>query len=122
MKTLNNLIRLISITILMTWTVQSGNCKSVTSDTIPNSRAFSFDILPEINRDLKLCDLVKKDNVLLSGKVILLGSNVLYERSEKIAAQKQVKKERRKRKWSHIGRTVLEVVVIVTIVTLKARG
>lgn len=116
MKMLNRLILFFGILILPL-TVLSGNLNTDT-DTIPNSRGFSFDILPEINRDLKICDLVKEQNHLLTGKVAILENNYNQERSEKLAAQKEAKKERRKRKWSHIGRTVLEVGVLVAIIIL----
>lgn len=105
--------------LILPLTVLSANLNTDTAtDTIPNSQAFSFDILPEINRDLKVCDLVKAQNVQLIGKNAILENSYNQERTEKLAAQKEVRKERRKRKWSHIGRTVLEVGVLVAIIIL----
>ena len=97
--------------------MQPGICKTVTvsPDTIP---AFSFDILPQIAFDLKMCDLVKKENSLLTKKADILQQDNAWLAGEKVQAEKQVKKERRKRNIFSAVRTVIEVVVIVAIVII----
>jgi hypothetical protein len=96
--------------------MQPGICRTVTGvserDTVP---AFSFSILPEIERDLKICDLVKDQNVLLTGKVAILSANAATHESARQKAERETKKEKRKRITSHVIRTIIEVAVIVVI-------
>lgn len=94
--------------------MQRGNCKSViaAADTLP---AFSFEILPEIERDLALCDLYKERLPLLTAQIAQRTAERDYERGEKLAAQKQAKKEKRKRIVYHIVRTVAEVAAVILL-------
>lgn len=96
----------------------SGSCSSVTESKLDTISAFSFDLLPEINRDLKICDLVKEQNVLLTSKVALYQVQVYTERQEKEAALKEVKKEKRKRIVQNVVRTVAEVAAIIIVLKI----
>ena len=117
MKTIKLLIQSVGILILLLM-AHSGNCANVTkADTLSDEqKAFSFSIIPEINRDLKICDLVKEQNVLLTGKVSDLQETVAFERAEKLTAQKQTRNEKRKRKIFGVLRTIGEIAVLVLII------
>lgn len=103
-----------ALILLLAFATQPGSCKSVTAaaDTIP---AFSFDILPDIERDLALCDLIKEKNSLLTAQVAIKTVEVDQERRGRLAAESQVKKEKRKRIFSHVVRTVAEVAAILIL-------
>lgn len=79
------------------------------TDTLSKGNPFSFDLLPEIERDLKICDLVKANNVLLNEKVAILGN-------ELVASKKEVKTQKRKRVISNVVRTVIEVGTVIIII------
>jgi len=116
MKTKAKLI--LSVLILFSaLAMQRASCKNVTAaaDTLP---AFSFDILPEIERDLALCDLYKQRIPLLTAQVALRTAERDQERREKVAAQKLAKREKRKRVVSHIIRTVAEVGAALLIIKI----
>lgn len=117
MITLKRLIQSVFILTLLS-AGHSGNCTNVTkTDTLTNEqKAFSFSIIPEINRDLKICDLVKDQNNLLNLKVSVLTNDVITERKEKEKAQKQVKTEKRRHKVVGVLRAIGEVAVLVLII------
>lgn len=117
MITLKRLIQSVFILTLLS-AGHSGNCTTVTKiDTLTKEQTdFAVSLIPTMNRDLKICDLVKDQNTLLSGKIIVLTNDVITERKAKEAAHKQVKTEKRKRKIVGVLRTIGEVAVLVLII------
>ncbi len=113
MKAIAGLIQLAGFLILLL-TGPSGNCGSVTNADTLRNESFSFDLLPAINRDLKICDEIKNQNGLLSIKVGILTDNLSAETQKRKQAEKQL----RKQKVKQVFRTVLEVAVIVVIIII----
>lgn len=117
MKTIKLLIQSAFILTLLL-TAHFGSCTNVTkADTLSKEQTdFAVSIIPTINRDLKVCDLVKDQNNLLNIKVSVLTNDLITERKAKEIAQKQVKTEKRKHKVVGVLRTIGEVAVLVLII------
>jgi hypothetical protein len=118
MKPVKKLIQFIPLLFLLTIPLQAI-CRNVTEgDTVTKTKAFSFDILPEIERDLKVCDQVKVQNTELNQRVFILESEKAGAIAERDQARSEAKKEKRKRIWGNVIRTGIEVLAIIAIVKL----
>ena len=110
--------------ILSVWMTPHANCKNViTADTTRSP--FSFDLLPEINRDLKLCDLIKIENGLLKEKVELVSTQASDDKQARQTAEaalnevrKSLKKEKRKRIVGNVFRTLAEVAAVIVVIKI----
>lgn len=115
MKTKSKLI-LSALIVFAALTMRPTGCNAGTEaarDTIP---AFSFDILPEIERDLALCDLYKERIPLLVAQVAQRTAERDAERNARVAAEQQLKKEKRKRIVGNVLRTVAEIAVFIVVI------
>lgn len=90
----------------MILTGQSGNCYNVT-DTLSNS--IPLKLLPAINQDLKVCDLIKEQNIILKAE------NVIERRNTK-QANEALKKEKRKRIFRGVVRTAIEITILYLLI------
>jgi hypothetical protein len=93
-----------------------GICQSVTGNPAKNdSYSEAFDLnshMPEIVRDLKICDQVKIENVVLSEYNTSLKSQAATEIAKRIAAEA----DRDKYKLKTKGRGRIIAVLIATVV------
>ena len=99
----------------------SATCTSVTTapDTLhPTDQQILVQLLPKINRDLKICDLVKEENALLNIKTSIFQKALGKERQATETARQQYRQEKRKRTRANIVRTIAEVAVIIFIIMI----
>lgn len=88
------------------------------ADTLRTDLPGLAEMLPRINRDLKICDLVKRENTVLNFQAAGLKAVASQETKRANHAELDARREKRKRIRSHFIRTVAEVVVIVLILTI----
>lgn len=118
MITIRKWIRYLFITILLQVAL-TGNCSSVTAlDTLRNKYPDLEKMLPRINRDLKVCDLVKKENTLLNIKSRVLENEVKQERQHTQYAIMESKKEKQKHILTNIARTVIEITAVLVLIVI----
>ncbi|GGB98513.1 hypothetical protein [Dyadobacter sediminis] len=75
-------------------------------------------MLPRINRDLKVCDLVKKENALLGIKNRVLENEVKQQRQHTRRATLENRNQKRKHLLANIVRTMLEITAVVVIIII----
>ncbi|WP_353720172.1 hypothetical protein [Dyadobacter sp. 676] len=87
-------------------------------DTLRTDLPGVAEMLPRINRDLKICDLVKKENTLLNFQAAGLKTVASQETKRADRAEQAARRQKRKRIRSHIVRTVAEVAVMMFILMI----
>jgi len=110
-------IRFLFILILLC-SAHTASYSNGTSDTLRTDLPGLVEMLPRINRDLKICDIVKKENTLLNFQTAGLKTVALQETKRADRAVLDARRDKRKRIRSHIVRTVGEVAVIVFILMI----
>lgn len=110
-------IRFLFILILLC-SAHTASYSNGTGDTLRIDLPGLVEILPRVNRDLKICDLVKKENTLLNFQAAGLKTVASQERKRADRAGLDARREKRKRVRTHIVRTVAEVAVIVFILMI----
>lgn len=110
-------IRFLLILILLC-SARTASYSNGTIDTLRTDLPGLVEMLPRINRDLKICDFVKKENTLLNFQVAGLKTVASQETMRADRAELDAQREKRKRRRTHIVRTVVEVAVIVFILMI----
>lgn len=114
MKTQNKLILSGLFWTLLLFANLTAICRTATPDTltVPELRQVEK-MLPRINADLKECDVVKRQNVLLGLKIDLLATENTHLNNRIGQTETALVKQERRGKIKGIVRTGIEIVAVV---------